>query len=787
MKSKFLAIFLAGLILLMNMAFNVAMPKQIQPNIQQTQSTLSWVERTQPVDPGTRFESAMSYDSARQTVVMFGGGICCGAPPFGDTWERTGTQWIQRHPDNSPPNRSGEGMVYDSSRKVTVLFGGGGSEYYNDTWEWNGTDWSLKEPANPPPDRQLFGMAYDSNRQVIVLFGGLHAGTTRLNDNWEYDGENWILRSPANVPSPRSHFGIAFDSDRHVTVLFGGLDENGQALNDTWEWDGIDWTQRIPITSPSPRVNIRLVYDSDRHVTVLYGFQNSYGQSDTWEWDGNNWVSRIATHFPPPATGVGMAYDQSRHATVIFGGARGGGYDYSGTIAHTWEWDGTDWTEFTRPGSPSPREYPVMTYDAYRGVSLLFGGLAWPNFHVFDDTWLWDGSGWREVFPLHHPSSRLKPAIAYDSGRHSVILFGGSGSNETWEWDGVDWQQQFPATIPPGGDHVALAYDSQRNLMVLLTAPQDDRETWEWNGQDWVKLTPIHNPPPMSTTTDMMMLTYDSYRHVSVLVIPSGFGSKVWEWDGTDWTERFPATNPGSFYDGTLVYDSARNVSVIFGGEAGNGRRNDIWEWDGTNWTYSNQAIVPSPRWRHAAAYDSQRQQMVMFGGWSGDTMDDTWEYGPPISELPTRTPTATLTETLTSTPTSTNTPTETPTPTPTNTPTIVPFNFTGFFQPVDNLPTLNVMNAGKGVAVKFSLGGYQGLNVFANGYPTSSTVVCGSTVEDAVEQTVTIGSSDLTYDASTDQYIYKWKTDKAWAGTCRTFVMKLSDGTYHRANFKFK
>src|SRR5258706_537105 len=685
MKSKFLAIFLAGLILLMNMAFNVAMPKQIQPNIQQTQTTLSWVERTQPVDPGTRFESAMSYDSARQTVVMFGGGICCGAPPFGDTWERTGTQWIQRHPDNSPPNRSGEGMVYDSSRKVTVLFGGGGSEYYNDTWEWNGTDWSLKEPANPPPDRQLFGMAYDSNRQVIVLFGGLHAGTTRLNDTWEYDGENWILRSPANVPSPRSHFGIAFDSDRHVTVLFGGLDENGQALNDTWEWDGIDWTQ------------------------------------------------------------------------------------------------------LTRPGSPSPREYPVMTYDAYRGVSLLFGGLAWPNFHVFDDTWLWDGSGWREVFPLHHPSSRLKPAIAYDSGRHSVILFGGSGSNETWEWDGVDWQQQFPATIPPGGDHVALAYDSQRNPMVLLTAPQDDRETWEWNGQDWVKLTPIHNPPPMSTTTDMMMLTYDSFRHVSVLVIPSGFGSKVWEWDGTDWTERFPATNPGSFYDGTLVYDSARNVSVIFGGEAGNGRRNDIWEWDGTNWTYSNQAIVPSPRWRHAAAYDSQRQQMVMFGGWSGDTMDDTWEYGPPISELPTRTPTATLTETLTSTPTSTNTPTETPTPTPTNTPTIVPFNFTGFFQPVDNLPTLNVMNAGKGVAVKFSLGGYQGLNVFANGYPTSSTVVCGSTVEDAVEQTVTIGSSDLTYDASTDQYIYKWKTDKAWAGTCRTFVMKLSDGTYHRANFKFK
>jgi hypothetical protein len=125
--------------------------------------------------------------------------------------------------------------------------------------------------------------------------------------------------------------------------------------------------------------------------------------------------------------------------------------------------------------------------------------------------------------------------------------------------------------------------------------------------------------------------------------------------------------------------------------------------------------------------------------------------------------------------------------PTPTPTPTMVPFNFTGFFQPIDNLPALNVMNAGRGVPVKFSLDGNQGLDIFAPGYPTSSMVACGSTAEDAVEQTLTVGASSLTYDANANQYIYVWKTDKAWAGTCRTLVLKLSDGTYHRANFKFK
>jgi hypothetical protein len=63
---------------------------------------------------------------------------------------------------------------------------------------------------------------------------------------------------------------------------------------------------------------------------------------------------------------------------------------------------------------------------------------------------------------------------------------------------------------------------------------------------------------------------------------------------------------------------------------------------------------------------------------------------------------------------------------------------------------------------------------------------VCNSSDEvDIVEETVTAGGSSLNYDATVDQYIYVWKTDKSWAGTCRQLVVKLNDGTYHRANFK--
>jgi dipeptidyl aminopeptidase/acylaminoacyl peptidase len=114
-------------------------------------------------------------------------------------------------------------------------------------------------------------------------------------------------------------------------------------------------------------------------------------------------------------------------------------------------------------------------------------------------------------------------------------------------------------------------------------------------------------------------------------------------------------------------------------------------------------------------------------------------------------------------------------------------YNFSGFFPPVDNPPALNVAKAGSAVPVKFSLNGDQGLNIFDTGYPVSQKITCDAAATlDVVEQTVTAGSSSLSYDPATDQYTYVWKTDKAWANTCRQLILKLNDGTEHVAYFKF-
>jgi hypothetical protein len=114
-------------------------------------------------------------------------------------------------------------------------------------------------------------------------------------------------------------------------------------------------------------------------------------------------------------------------------------------------------------------------------------------------------------------------------------------------------------------------------------------------------------------------------------------------------------------------------------------------------------------------------------------------------------------------------------------------YTFSGFFQPVDNLPTLNVVRAGSAIPVKFSLNGDQGLDIFAAGYPSSGSIDCDTGVpQDAIEVTVTAGNSSLSYNAATDTYTYTWKTDRAWTG-CRQLVVRLNDGTDHVVNFKFK
>src|SRR5262245_11281982 len=104
-------------------------------------------------------------------------------------------------------------------------------------------------------------------------------------------------------------------------------------------------------------------------------------------------------------------------AAASLGGVRAGG----GSLEHSIESE--VWSE--RTDRPSIRRGPVMAYDSARHRLVLFGGYsARLGESRLGDTWEWDGDIWRRVSTTG-PSPRAGHAMAYDSARGRVVLFGG--------------------------------------------------------------------------------------------------------------------------------------------------------------------------------------------------------------------------------------------------------------------------------------------------------------------------------------------------------------------------
>ncbi|MFO1052687.1 MAG: hypothetical protein U1F36_10780 [Planctomycetota bacterium] len=284
-----------------------------------------------------------------------------------------------------PGGRNVFGFAYDSHRRVTIMFGGQvfGGTYSNETWQFDGNNWLQLTPPSSPPGVMTNIMAYDNARRRVVLFGGGNS-FGYSTQTWEFDGTFWVQRNPAHHPSGRNGGACAYDARRERVVLFGGW--NGARLGDTWEWDGTDWTQRS-ISGPSARSDNNMAYDEGRGRIVMYGGYNDVSGflGDTWEYDGNAWTNVTPSINPGRLADPAITYDRGRGRIVMFGGSSSFALPHTN---HTWEFDGTAWTDITAQlaHAPSGRWVANLCYDEARGRVVMFGGID--NFNQFpNDTW----------------------------------------------------------------------------------------------------------------------------------------------------------------------------------------------------------------------------------------------------------------------------------------------------------------------------------------------------------------------------------------------------------------
>lgn len=278
-----------------------------------------WQEKV--YHPSPRMGQAMVYAGS---TVMFGGYGFRESQVLGDAWASDGSGWWNL-PGDGPPSRSEAAMTNSLGCAITLMLFGGADDWQQpmgDTWLGYGYFWSEYIVEGPSP-RYGHGMIMDTRRDVSVLFGGTGDGTFGDTWEWQWDSESWRERY-VDGPGPRTYHGMAYDSDRGVTVLFGGLDNEWAALGDTWEWDGTSWTQRA-VEGPGPRFGHAMAYDSARHVTLLFGGEGDLGPcGDTWAWDGDTW-SPIPTAAAPTARYLhSMVYVSAQGTALLFGGSDGG-------------------------------------------------------------------------------------------------------------------------------------------------------------------------------------------------------------------------------------------------------------------------------------------------------------------------------------------------------------------------------------------------------------------------------------------------------------------------------
>ena len=285
--------------------------------------------------------------------------------------------WTELAPAARPPARRSAEMAFDIKTGRAVLFGGevgqaaGSATPANDTWLWDGTTWSRATPGNSPSVRRQHAMVYDSERGEIVLFGGMGADNGGLADTWVWNGTNWIQKSPMTSPPARHDHAMAYDPVRKRVVLFGGVTQAAVEGNDTWTWDGTNWLRMTPSVSPPGRERHGLAWDATRQVVVLY---RGSSKADTWVWSGSTWMDQTTSANPGYLTEAVMVSHGGR-VLIIGGFTNLVGMDIPTVISdQTWIWDGSSWRQLMISSAAPQATEAAGTWDPLRDRTLLFGG-----------------------------------------------------------------------------------------------------------------------------------------------------------------------------------------------------------------------------------------------------------------------------------------------------------------------------------------------------------------------------------------------------------------------------
>ena len=295
---------------------------------------------------------------------------------------------------------------------------------------------------------------------------------------------------------------------------------------------------------------------------------------------------------------------------------------------------------------PAPREGAILVTDG-TGV-LLFGGSN--GTALLNDTWRWNGTGWRLLNPTLAPPVRANAAAAFNGSK--VVLFGGACGlpansstcqlNDTWSWDPAaqTWTQVQANTTAPGTGQPSqrvgpmLAKDNSGKLLLFggSSAGTYKADSWSFTGSAWTLQTTTTAPAgrafaAMASDNSGQVVLFGGYNSTT------GILGDTWIWYQGAWSQPntqgvAPAGRKMAAMSNYYHPNGGTATGLaLFGGHDATTDLGDTWTWNGYSWVplYGPGPGQPPLRSDAMAAMDSNGS-VVMFGGSStGTQANDLW------------------------------------------------------------------------------------------------------------------------------------------------------------------
>lgn len=670
-----------------------------------------WTDLPLPPFPA-RSSSAWIYDSARNVGLLFGG-VGKNAP---ELWSYDGAWHQLNWVGTSPPAISGGPWgTFDPIRGRAIFIFAAGNEGFEvwETWEWTGSGWERGPNLGPfAPDLTF---VFDPSRNIGFIAGEdanacneavwfYRPGPTAAQSVWEQ-------QIVTGVPyQGRIGTTLAYDSYRHRIFRCCGrwnhACDNGDTTGyvgeiDIWDFASSTWNRTTDYNLPYEyrRIASFVAFDSDRDkLVVASGIRNDLVNGslqathyhDTWEMSSDepglsSSSQGTSVHcegetavFALSAVGANLTYEWFHNAVlipnanasvlVLNGLTTADSGNYVGRVKNDCGYADTPITRLQVKGPITIHRsalFPDCSLTCVGSdVSIFPPNPLDLSLNMHLQKW---SPGWVDVrvstpsaptnFVFHNVQTNF-------TGNYRFYIDGSPCDpyvdSEHWIQIGFDISKQpvslsnvRPCSYPTftvgwlGACGIPQFHWFKDNFQFL----SEDDGHFSGVHTDTLRIEGARYEDEGSygcMLVDTNRCNYTNFSQLATLrLVPS------------QWVLR-SASGPSARYGHAMVYDSARGVTMLFGGEKLSDDHSrydnfgDVWEWNGANWRQRTTSSatsgwakatntgywypaydVPLPRGHHALAYDTKRARVVLFGGRSipPDGVDaflflaDTWEW----------------------------------------------------------------------------------------------------------------------------------------------------------------